>query len=281
MKKLLIGLFGLIVGACQHSAPPAVKATVTKLFTNSVAPGSQPIRQSIITTDSLTPEMMVMLRRFDFAPLWSGQQSETAVPVIDGFFGSEHRRISFVFTEIRRDSQKADLFHVRGKNKFQRVITPFTGTVQIVSLSNLPKHGFLDMDSASSQAYTAKAAFAFLEKSGAANAGKFTGTAFLDFFINGSGDLQIAQTVETPDTTAPARGAGVVYRGKWTAYASQLSKPVTLSNNVFLIAPEMLPHFGIGERSGQINPKYAKLGWNDLMENDEWWADSPNPLHNL
>lgn len=229
----------------------------------------------------MTPDMLAMLQRFDFAPLWSGQRSETTTPVMDGFFGTEHRRISFVFAEISRDSLHPKLFYVRGKDKFQKSVTPFTGTLQIKALADLPDHGFLDMDSASSQAYTIKADFVFLEKPGAATSGKFVGTAFLDFFIDGSGGLQIAQTVEIPDVTAPARGAGVLYQGIWTNYTGRQTKPLVLTNNIMLVAPEMLPHFGIGERSGQINPKYAKLGWNDLMENDEWWADSPKPKLSL
>lgn len=81
--------------------------------------------------------------------------------------------------------------------------------------------------------------------------------------------------METPDLTAPAQGAGLVYRGTWTSKNRRLTKPVLFSRNVFMIASEVLPHFGIGERSGFMNPKYAKLGWTDALENDEWWANLP------
>ncbi|UOE32244.1 hypothetical protein MTP16_14005 [Hymenobacter monticola] len=231
--------------------------------------------------DTLTPEMLALLRRFDFAPLWSGQRSETTTPVLDGFFGDEHRRISFVFAKIVRDSTQPQLFYVRGKNKFRQAVTPFSGIIRITTLVDLPGHGFLDMDSAASEAYTAKARFTFLEQPGASGTGTFTGTAFLDFFIDGDGELRIGQTVMNPDTTAPARGAGVLYRGTWTSAARRQAKPIVIANDVLMVAPEMLPQFGMGERNAQINPKYARLGWTEMWENDEWWAASPKPKLSL
>ena len=54
-----------------------------------------------------------------------------------------------------------------------------------------------------------------------------------------------------------------------------------MSSDIFLLSPSLIKDFGIGDRGAQVNPKYAKLGWNELWENDEWWADSPKPKLSL
>jgi len=280
MKQLVIGVTLMAVGACNQSAPPAA-VTVANAPTAVAKPASAKALPPIAKADTLTPEMLQLLRQYDFAPLWSGQRLDDFSPVMDGFFGQDYRRIAFVFTAITRDSVQPQLFHVRGKNKFQKEITPFSGEITVSSLSDLPDHAFLDMDSAATQAYTATARFSFCEERANAHAGEFVGLGYLDFFFDGEGELRIAQTAVKPDATAPARGAGVVFRGQWKAYRSALSRPLVLSNNAFMVAPELLPQFGIGERGGQINPKYAKLGWNEVMENDEWWDKPTKPTLSL
>lgn len=39
--------------------------------------------------------------------------------------------------------------------------------------------------------------------------------------------------------------------------------------------PQALKSLRLGDRSEEINPNLAKLGWNEAWENDEWWATSP------
>ena len=48
-----------------------------------------------------------------------------------------------------------------------------------------------------------------------------------------------------------------------------------------MVVPEALAKLGIGDRSEEVNPNLAELGWNEAWENDEWWADSPKPSLNL
>jgi hypothetical protein len=47
------------------------------------------------------------------------------------------------------------------------------------------------------------------------------------------------------------------------------------------ISRDIVPDFNIGERGFMLNPKYAHLGWDKYWQNDEWWADSPQPSLNL
>jgi hypothetical protein len=52
-------------------------------------------------------------------------------------------------------------------------------------------------------------------------------------------------------------------------------KSFIVSPDVAAVAPFVFKDFMLDERMGQINPKYAKLGWNEFWSNEEWWADSP------
>lgn len=132
--------------------------------------------------------MLDLLRQYNFQSFWQGDTGRYLRPEIDGFYGQEGQRISFVFTVVRRDSLRPALFRVQGKNRLRSVITPFAGTIRVKRLADLPGHAFLDVDDSSSAAYTAFAHFQFTE-SGGAEAGEFSGTACLDFYIDGDGHL--------------------------------------------------------------------------------------------
>jgi len=35
----------------------------------------------------------------------------------------------------------------------------------------------------------------------------------------------------------------------------------------------VLTRFGLGDRSGNINRKYARVGWDTYWKNEEWWVE--------
>lgn len=295
MKKLL-ALLGLAVSgaACQHQAAtpeadlsaaasgPSVaqepKLTKAAPAVDTLPHASNPANAVLLTNAAV-------LRKFDLSKLWAGDLLESSHPAMDGFFGRDYRRISFVFTSIRRDGQQPRLYHVEGKNLFNRLVTNFKGTLKIDSLARLNQHefaddgGLIDVEE-SSQLFSATATFDLQEYPKTSTAGRFTGVAQLDFFVNGTGSPQLAMSMNYK-VDSPAQGAGVLYRGQWISYATQTAKPLLLANNVFIVAPEALPQFGLGERDLSFNPKYAKLGWNEYWANNEWWADSPKPQLSL
>jgi hypothetical protein len=79
-----------------------------------------------------------------------------------------------------------------------------------------------------------------------------------------------AQTEHTPSL-----GAGVLYTGTWTSNAGQVKPATWVVNILSYVGPQVFSDFIIGERDRDINPKYARLGWNGYWENEEWWSSAP------
>jgi hypothetical protein len=302
--KQLYGLLVLVgVGTACQQQPPSTKAALVSAKTNSVAAhlASKSGRQP--TAGLATPEMASasgamsvvgltpsnVLQRYDLSALWQGaydaEASQNLGPM-DGFFGHDYRRIAFVFTEIHRDSLRPTVYWVKGKTRFQKAVSAFEGAINIKSVAHLKpgltvqEAGLLDVENLSS-VFTAKATFEFREQPGSNTTGVFTGTGYLDFFIDSDGNLHSAMSMMEASPAVPAKGAGVLYNGKWVSYTAGASKPLLVSGNVFITAPLALSHFSIGDRDPSFNPKYAKLGWNDYWANDEWWADTPKSGLNL
>ena len=274
--KMLLGVLALALAAtaCQQTdAAGDVALAATRPSQGTAAETRADASASVPTA---------LLRQYDLAPLWQGRyESDSPSPQepLDGFFGDDYRRIAFYFTEAHRDGQQPGLYHVKGKNRFQKTISSFEGTITITSLARMSpaladSAGYMELDS-TSRVYSAKAAFDFREQPAANTAGEFSGTGTLDFYLDGKGKLQMATTLMYDSPIAPARGAGLLYQGQWVSYSTHARKPLLLSGNVFTTAPAALSNFGIGDRGDSFNPKYAKLGWNDYWQNDEWWADAP------
>ena len=279
MKKLFGVLALALTGtACQHanSAGDVALAATRPSQGAAAAPLAAALR-----ADASAAVPAALLRQYDLSPLWQGRY-ESASPELqqplDGFFGDDYRRIAFYFTEAHRDGQQPGVYHVKGKDRFQKTVSSFEGTITITALTPMSaamadSAGYMELDS-TNHVYTAKAAFSFREQPGAIS-GEFSGTGYLDFYRDSKGQLEMATTMMYDSPIAPARGAGILYQGQWTSYSTHARKALLLSGNVFTTAPAALSHFGIGDRSDSFNPKYAKLGWNDYWQNDEWWADAP------
>lgn len=284
MKKLVIGLLGVGAMACQPQATTPVQSVAVATPAAVPTPIVVPPKAAQAEADTLTADMRALLRTYNLAPLWSGRNPEglpqDSITVLDGFLGPDHYRISVVFTQVRHDSANPALFHVNGKSHYKRLITPFTGVFRVRQLADLDRH-FLDVapEDSLAQGYTATADFMLSEIATAPAAGKFVGTGVLDFYITPRGALNYAQNMLGEE--APARGQGLLFKGSWTGQPGHPTKKLLLARSVFSIAPDVYKDFSIGDRSGEINPKYAKLGWNTYWENDEWWADSPRPSLNL
>ena len=288
MKKLYLLVALALAGAgCQQQAPPTRAGVEKKIeATASVARASvpeQPLLTLFTAADTLTAPMRALLRQYDLSPLWqSDVEYRRERPTLDGFFGPDHYRFSLVFSQVQRDEQRPDTYHVRGKCRYRKNIRPFTGVLTIRQLKDLPRGAFFlggagsDLpDTAAAQTYTALAQVQLTEEN-RENSGIFEGEAALDFYVvpapvkiayvTGNGGIELDM---------PARGAGLLLRGSRRNQTTRQVKKFVVSSDVFAAAPDVYKDFGIGDRGGEINPKYAKLGWTELWENDEWWADSP------
>jgi len=242
---------------------------------NVAATAPQP-SSNLVAADTLTTPMRSLLQAYNLADLWRGcdpEARDSTASVLDGFFGPDHYRISFVFTQVLRDNADPSLFHVSGKNRYKQQVTPFNGVLRVTKLADL-EHRYLDLvpEDSLTQGYTATASFTLQESAATSNAGKFIGTGILDFYLIPPSKVGYAQIMGGED--GPARGQGLLFKGHWTSSKTGQEKELLVARDVFSIAPDVLKNFAIGERDATINPKYAKLGWDKYWENDEWWAET-------
>jgi hypothetical protein len=281
MKRLLLGLLGLGVASCQHSSPPLAKMATTTSGT------SGPASRGVVTTllaDSATvpPEALALLRQHDLAPLWANQtEFMKSHPTMEGFYGPTHYRISFYFSKVERDAKQPNLFHVKGLDRYKKVITPFVGTITVQTVQPFTKEMFVDADS-TAQAFTAAGRFEFLEDPATKGAGKYYGKALLDFYIDQQGHLNHALALVGADEYKnPTKGCGLLFSGNQISNKTGQRNAVAFANFYGAVVPQEIKKLGLGDRSEEVNPNLAKLGWNEAWENDEWWAKSPKPSLSL
>ena len=249
--------------------------------------------------------MRKLLRENDLSKLWQGATKDRQQnPTLQGFFGPDHYRFALAFTSVLRDAQYPEVYHVQGKCRYRKNIRPFEGTLtvrQIVDLealwdyddftpqtqdSTLSEAAAADSTTAQyerarrlSHPYTLRAELQ-LEEKHAENSGVFLGEAILNFYVANARRLGYV-TAPFVSNGAPANGSEMLLQGSRRNLTTRQVKTFVVAADVFAAAPEVYKDFGIGDRGGEINPKYARLGWNELWENDEWWADSPKPRLSL
>ena len=114
----------------------------------------------------------------------------------------------------------------------------------------------------------------------AENSGEFVGEATLLFYLT-SHNRPAYVRAPLRDSDGFSNMGCLLLRGARRNLTTQQVKQFVVADNVFTAAPDVFEDFDIGERGGEINPKYAHLGWNEKWENEEWWAASPKPRLNL
>ncbi|MBF9140981.1 hypothetical protein [Hymenobacter properus] len=281
--------------ACQHQTPPtaAVEGATAAPLAAASAPEVAPLPKPSATEpkDTLTPEMLQALQRYDFSPLLqtvTGKDSVASSHVHNGFFGPDHYRIEVVFTEVRRDSAQPALYHLRGQDRYKSVVTPFAGTFTVTQLADQAPYSAARVAMAKRDGYelrndpnlySALGKFELREDSTRRGAGVFRGRVAFDWQLLESGSLVLSSR----DGKGSTQGGDVKFEGTWTHAATHRTYPVVWVENIFTYAGarNVLKDFFIGERDPDFNPKYAKLGWNSYWENDEWWAKPTKPALSL
>lgn len=273
---LLIGVV-FVSWHCQFSQNKANKlsalpANAVPLLTHKEAADTlradttQPIKASIFRPLSAAEGRMVLNSiRLD---------SVLAVDYPDnGFYGDDHYRIEFVFTQALRDPNNPALYHLKGKNRYKKTISAFSGEMEFQNLEQ-----FFDPNIDTSQIdvrdilkmYACTGRFELREDSSLASSGVFRGDFKIDFSLSNQNmpDLWFF----TNDT--PAKGSGYRFDGVWTPYKqSDVKKPVLWSRDLFRFANNILQDFSYGEREIEINPKYRSLGWENFWDGEEWWHE--------
>jgi len=277
MKKLLLSFLGLalVAAACQSVMAP----------TNSYLAGKQlaapePLALRLAATDSLSPAMRSFAQQHDLSALWQGQQGEeyarAGVPTVcAGFFGPDHYRIELVLLNVLRDAHDSLLYHVQGKDRYKKKVTAFSGDIRLQRLRRVYAE-YLSSESQEKFArfYTACGEFKFCE-SGAA-AGTFSGAIGIDFWQKPDSSL-VVMSFWGNEHRQYANGGQLCLSGRWVSAKTGLHKDLLVGADLEELSRKIMPDFNIGERGFMLNPKYAKLGWNEYWGNEEWWADSPKP----
>ena len=303
MKKKFYPLLlaGLML-ACQQQKPATAETTsVGSTIVRHSEAGEKPLPSLFTAADTLTRPMRQLLKEYDLSKLWqSNTREQNQNPVLQGFFGPDHYRFALAFTSVVRDKLHPEIYHVWGKCRYRKNIRPFEGALTVRQIADLDAPWDYDeflpqtQDSTLSEAvaadssteqyerarrlshpYTLRAELQLQEKL-AENSGIFLGEAILNFFVTSPKRLGYITAPEVKKGT-PANGSAMLLRGSRRNLTTRQVKSFVVAADVFAAAPEVYKDFGVGDRGGEINPKYAKLGWNELWQNDEWWADSPKP----
>ncbi|GAB2865167.1 hypothetical protein [Hymenobacter ruber] len=296
MKKTFYPfLLAFLVVACQQQKPTAQATAATVEVTAPsfpAVPAAEPELPSLFTAaDTLTQPARELLRHTDLSRLWEGSEGiRRTNPTMEGFFGPDHYRFAMVFNEVKRDQQHPEMYMVRGKCHYRKNVRPFAGTLTIRQLVDLDYPYFLQVmamndstaaDSVDGRMYTARAQLRFQEDK-QTNSGVFEGEALLDFYVAPPAKMgYVTSLADGINESTPTRGSGVLVRGSRRNLSTREVKGFVVAPWAIAAAADVYKDFGIGDRGGEINPKYAKLGWNELWENDEWWADSPKPKLSL
>ena len=197
----------------------------------------------------------------------------------NGFYGADHYRIEFLFTACVRDEKDPTLYHISGKNRHKKEITPFSGTFRITQLSEFTDPN-LDTAEVNSmevlKMYAAQGEFELKEDSTAKYSGVFKGK--MKFELGTYKNPEYKPSFWYFSKQLPSGGGGYTMEGTWTSYTKKdMVKPFIIADDFFAIANGIIKDFSYGEREVEINEKYRSLGWETLWENDEWWHDAEKP----
>jgi hypothetical protein len=272
MKAAYLLLLPAFATAC-HSAADTKKTAPT--VPQQTAPAA-----AVGATDTLSAATQALLRKYDLAPLWANHADGAAAKsAMEGFFGATPYRISFYFSSVERDPAHSNLFHVTGLDRYKKVVTPFTGTITVRNIVPFTDSMFVDAPDSTAQAFTAVARFDLREDPTTKGAGNYAGEALLDFYYDAHGRLD--QAVALEQDANPTKGTGLLFRGTQVSNKTGQRQPVAFANYYGAVVPHALKKLGLGDRSEEVNPNLARLGWNEAWENDEWWAKSPKPTLSL
>ena len=143
--------------------------------------------------------MRATLRQVNLSKLLLAPQPGFSM-ALDGFFGTNPQRLSLAILRASRDSLRPELVHIRGKVRWQKQVTNFTGDICFTRLVDYFDQGLLLSQGEESfiqdtvgeasnitnaRAYSAAATFRLLNEAPASYV--LTGEALLDFWLTDKG----------------------------------------------------------------------------------------------
>ncbi|MBH8557949.1 hypothetical protein [Hymenobacter negativus] len=319
MKKTLYPfLLALSVVACQQHPPEGqggsvaaaaasvpVIGTSAKMQSVGKAPAPAdtmppvPVRFSMVlrtdirsrpVTDSA--DIRGFFGKHDLAPLIQNIQRNQYDRSMNGFLGPNSYRTEVVITAARRSPQTPFAYFVEGLTRTKKRIAPFQGQIAFDSLAIEPMLTAEDEQNIKNwsmmttvrldddkvvKRYSVKGKVMLAEPPAAAQARLFDGRVVMELELTKQGRLYVS----TPFLHGPSQGGEQKYAGHWKDSKTGQLTPTVWVQSIIGYGPFIHEDFVIGERDIEINPKYAKQGWNSYWQNDEWWAKSPKPKLNL
>lgn len=310
MKKMLVLL--LVATACQphstarHTAPPvaqakvkAVAQPVAKALTHPDSVPPVPVRFNMVLRTDIQSQPVVdaaeVVRFFEehnLAPLIQTVKGQREDYAMNGFSGSNRYRTETVITAAHRNPQNPLAYLVRGLTRTRQRVQAFQGEVVFDSLSveplltaqdnkdikNWTMMQLVRLDNEKTvKRYAVAGSVRLAEAKTAPHGAAFQGRLVMELELTNKGRMY----TDAPFLHGPSQGGGQTYKGTWTGYQTNQATPTVWVESIIGYGPFIHDDFVIGEREVNINPKYAKQGWNTIWENDEWWAKSPKPSLNL
>lgn len=211
-----------------------------------------------------------LLARTNLGRLWQHQPQAGPEDVLNGCFGYDEQRLEFVFTTVQPDAHSPGRYRVAGKFRCYGDITPFRGSIEVQQVQRLPtdvavydNHGLSEVPT-----YCATGCFALQATSRQGLGGRFTGRLALDFQLTPSRRAVLMENTANPAT----RNGGLLFEGSWADGPGPDTTPAVWKQGI-AVTRQVLSRFEIGSRDVEINPKYARVGWNNFWKNEEWWVE--------
>ncbi|MBJ6110293.1 hypothetical protein JAO73_14815 [Hymenobacter sp. BT523] len=260
---LLLAAPVLLLGAARPLSPPAGLA----LPHAAPAPAALAAPGAILSNAA----RQALLARANLGKLWQHQPQSGTEDVLNGCFGYDGRRLEFVFTTVQPDAKSPGRYRVAGKFRCYGDVTPFRGSIELQQVQRLTAEqaGYYENDKTQAPIYCATGSFALRASSSAGLGGQFSGRVALDFKLPPGHRPELAIYTHDPAT----RNGGLLFDGEWREDAAAETAVPALWKQGTAVTRQVLARFDIGERNAFVNPKYARVGWNDFWKNDEWWAE--------
>lgn len=277
MRKLFVLLLLLVVVACQPQSKPAATATgAASAARPVVAPGEPAAPQPATAPPVHAPandSAAAFLRSYDLSPLFlPGKYEDNTRLHLNGFYGPSHYRMELVITSVQRDPAHPNRYFLAVKDRYKKIITPLAGYVDFTDSGQCPPDG--QIGDALQLACTVQGTYELREDSTVHGAGVFRGQLAADVGIGRDHSVERTSIFGTP-----ADGGILTFAGKWTSLSTGQQLAATwVVDALGYHGPQTASDFSLGDRVPQLNPKYAKFGWSEFWENDEWWVESPSAV---
>ncbi len=247
----------------QDYRPVTHKEAMDTLRANATAP-VEPVDVMTLSAADKTD----LFRKTDFSDVFVNEYPD------NGFFGTDRYRIEVIFSEMKKDAADPTLYHVKGKNRHKKIITPFEGEIKFADIAklndpNLDVQELEDMEVSVSKIFALAGTYTFREDPTSAYSGVFAGDLQADFVINDDNSLDLWYYSQSD-----IKGCGYKFDGTWVSNKNGKSKAALWAADLFAIGNDILKDFSYGERDVEINPKYRDLGWAEWWSGEEWWNEA-------